>query len=172
MIRAGHTLLIAIFVCFIGRAKPLYASAAWAWMPPVWCAAPMPRRQHSNALLCQLSIVVPTLPYPPSALQFWMLSLLARCSAQRRVSLSESWLRLIDCDHIVASVGAMKEKYSCILIRSAAGQRITETHEINWRQSAQILEVRNRDHLRFAYSSTIFPLSRPNSTATHALLPN
>jgi hypothetical protein len=66
----------------------------------------------------------------------------------------------------------MKEKYSCILIRSPAGQRIAETHEINWRQSAQILDIRNRDHLGLAYSSTLFLLPQPNSTATHALLPN
>jgi hypothetical protein len=101
-----------------------------------------------------------------------MPSPLARPSAQCKVLVSESELRLIACDHIVASTGVMKEKYSCILIRSPAGQRIAETHEVNWRQSAQILDIRNRDHLGLAYSSTLFLLPQPNSTATHALLPN
>jgi hypothetical protein len=43
--------------------------------------------------------------------------------------------------HIVASIGVMKEKYCCILIRSAAGQRIAEIDKVNWRQRARILEA-------------------------------
>lgn len=50
-------------------------------------------------------------------------------SARSKVPVFESTLRLITCDHIVAGIGVMKEKYSCILIRSPPGQRIAETHE-------------------------------------------
>ncbi|KAF1916352.1 hypothetical protein BDU57DRAFT_516411 [Ampelomyces quisqualis] len=85
--------------------------------------------------------------YPPSARQSWMPPPLARPSAQCKVPVSESTLRLIACTHIVASIGVMDQQYtcSCILMRSTAGQRIAQTHDSHWRRSAQILHHWNRD---------------------------